>query len=58
MKGRTLVIGIVLFVLLVVGAITFAMMSTINGIKEENGIATASLMLMEESHSNHFIEIR
>lgn len=35
MKGRTLVIGILVFVLLVVGVITFAMLSTINGIKEE-----------------------
>ncbi len=35
MKGRTLVIGILVFVLLVVGIIIFAMMSTINGIKEE-----------------------
>ena len=35
MKGKTLVIGVVLFVLLIVGGIYFSMMATINKIKEE-----------------------
>lgn len=57
MKGRTLVIGIILFVLLVVGAITLAMMSTINGIKEdlekEEG---AAMLFVEKEEFPTFVE--
>lgn len=35
MKGKTLVIGIILFVILIVGAIYFAMTATINKIEKE-----------------------
>ena len=35
MKGKTMVIGIILFVVLAVAGVYFAMMSTINKIKEE-----------------------
>lgn len=45
MKGRTLVIGMLVFILLVVGAIIFAMMSTINGIKEEMENEEAAIIL-------------
>lgn len=48
MKGRTLVIGIVLFVLIVVGLVSFAMMHTINKIKEENNEeASMAVILLE-----------
>ena len=49
MKGKTLVIGIVLFVILVVGAIYFAMMSTINNIKEEGTLPASSSEIYEET---------
>lgn len=39
MKGKTLVIAIVLFVLLVVGAIYFAMTATINKIEKEGAFS-------------------
>ena len=51
MKGKSLVIGIVLFVILVVGAIYFAMMSTINNIKEEGALPAGSSELYEENHA-------
>lgn len=38
MKGKTLVIVLLIIVVLTVGGIYLAMMSTINGIKEEQGI--------------------
>lgn len=44
MKGKTLVIGIIIFVLVVVGVIYFAMMSTINKIKEENDLEEAAIV--------------
>jgi len=44
-KGKTLVIGIVIFVIFVVGAVYFAMMATINKQKEEMGIS--------QSHSSN-----
>lgn len=47
MKGRTLVIGIILSVVVIVGLIYFLMMSTINKIKEENNEVT-SMMQVEE----------
>lgn len=48
MKGKTLVIGIITFVLLVVGFIYLAMMSTINKIKEENDSEEASIVSIED----------
>lgn len=49
MKGKTMVIGVVLFVLIVVGAIYFSMMATINKIKEEG---------TEEAHAVvEFVEV-
>lgn len=47
MKGKALVIGIVLFVVLVVGSIYFAMMATINNIKEDTLPASSSEMHVE-----------
>ena len=42
MKGKHLVIGLVLFIIIVVAAIYFTMMSTFN--KDENGLASANLV--------------
>ena len=44
MKGKTMVIGIVLFVVIVVAAVYFAMMSTINKIDKENKEASHEVM--------------
>ena len=51
MKGKALVIGIVLFVVLVVGSIYFAMMATINNIKEEGALPASSSEIYEENHT-------
>lgn len=51
MKGKTLVIGIILFVLIVVGFIYIAMMSTINNIKEENELEEVSVVSIEDEDS-------
>lgn len=40
MKGKHLVIGLVLFIVIVVAAIYFTMMSTFN--EDENGMASAN----------------
>lgn len=48
MKGKTLVIGIILFVILVVAAVYFSMMSTINKIKEENKEETTLSVIVED----------
>lgn len=48
MKGKTLVIGIIIFVLVVVGFIYFAMMSTINKIKEENDLEESAIISIED----------
>lgn len=50
MKGRTLVIGIILFVVIVVGLIYFLMMSTINQIKEENNTETTMSVIQIEDN--------
>lgn len=57
MKGKTLVIGIVLFVLLVIGAIYFAMMSTINKIKEENDLVETSSIVITVEHPSLSIAV-
>lgn len=57
MKGRTLVIGIVLFVLIVVGFIYLAMMSTINKIKEENDRIDTSAIIIEHNEEYPVIEV-
>lgn len=44
MKGKTLVIGLIIFVIIVVGAIYFLMMSTINNIKEEQGMSAIEVV--------------
>lgn len=57
MKGRTLVIGILICVLFVVGIIVFAMMSTINGIKEdlESEAAWTEQIESVDAYENHNI---
>lgn len=55
MKGKTMVIGIVLFVIIVVGAIYFAMMSTINKIKEENNMTLSAYVLVEENEADNLV---
>ncbi len=57
MKGKTLVIGIIVFVLLVVGGIYLAMMSTINEIKEENDLAKASVIMIAEEQPDPILKI-
>lgn len=57
MKGKTMVIGIILFVLIVVGAIYFAMMSTINKIKEENNMTLGEVVLVEEMQAHDWIRM-
>ncbi|AOV06591.1 hypothetical protein [Sporosarcina ureilytica] len=52
MKGRTLVIGIVLFVIIVVGLIYFLMMSTINQIKEEKNAETSMAVIQVAENMN------
>lgn len=42
MKGKSLVIGLILFTLLVIGGIYFAMTATINKIKEDEQIKDTS----------------
>lgn len=56
MKGRTLVIGMLIFILLVVGVIIFAMMSTINGIKEDMENEEAAMMFVENEEMPIFIK--
>ncbi|MDS9472088.1 hypothetical protein [Sporosarcina pasteurii] len=53
MKGRTLVIGIVLFVIIVVGLIYFMMMSTINQIKEEKNEETSMAVIQVVEDRQH-----
>lgn len=58
MKGKTLVIGILLFVLIVVGGIYFFMMSTINKIKEENDLANAPVLVVMQDDIHPFIQLK
>lgn len=49
MKGKKMVIGLLIFVILVIVAIYFSMMSTINNIKEEQEIESeTSIMIYQE----------
>lgn len=58
MKGKTMVIGIIVFVLLVVGAVSWAMLSTINKIKEENEMNEEAVMLIEQDEISSFLTIK
>lgn len=58
MKGKTLVIGIIIFVVVVIGVIYFAMMSTINKIKEENDLAEASIVSVEMERQYPTLDIK
>lgn len=57
MKGKTLVISIVLFVLIVVGAIYFAMMSTINKIKKENDMVQATVLFVAQDEMKSIVKM-
>lgn len=48
MKGKHLVIGLVLFVIIVIGLIYFLMMDTINDIKEEMDEEEAVAIVVDE----------
>lgn len=48
MKGKHLVIGLVLFVIIVIGFIYFLMMDTINDIKEEMDEEEAVAIVVDE----------
>lgn len=51
-----MVIGIVIFVLIVVGAVSWAMLSTINKIKEE--MDEEAVMVIEQDEISSFLTIK
>ena len=51
MKGKTMVIGIVLFVVIVVAGVYFAMMATINKIEKEGNEGAYAIVESVESHA-------
>lgn len=57
MKGKTMVIGIVVFVVLIVAAVYFSMMATINKIKEDGGEeATAVVASVQVKDTTLFLK--